>query len=325
MDILVSVIIITYNSSQFVLETLDSIKKQTYNNIEMIVTDDCSTDNTLQIVKDWVDQNKNCFISVCVIECDKNTGISANCNRGLRKAKGKYVKFIAGDDLLMPNCIQDNVMFAEKKEIEFLFSKCIVFNSEDAEKKELKEYSEIQDKNRSLFEKEASKQYYQLLRGCTVYAPGNFMHREKLLYFEGFDERFKIEDYPLWLKITKAGVKLNFLNKATVLYRVNNHNSVSHHSEKRVMSEFYLDQTLKIYRGLRRAYLPILERLDEDLNFYILSTLVKGDNSRRQQMRLRYIKILSPIAIVKRIKRILNLWKVLMPSAFKKSNIKYGE
>ena len=52
---LVSVPVITYNSAKFVLETLESIKAQTYQNIELVISDDCSTDNTVQICRDWVD------------------------------------------------------------------------------------------------------------------------------------------------------------------------------------------------------------------------------------------------------------------------------
>lgn len=49
---LVSVVVITYNSSKYIVETLNSVKKQTYKNIELIITDDCSTDNTVSVIKD---------------------------------------------------------------------------------------------------------------------------------------------------------------------------------------------------------------------------------------------------------------------------------
>ena len=97
---LVSIVVVTYNSSEFVLETLESAKIQTYKNIELIVTDDCSKDNTLEIVKDWVDKNKDSFIHTLVLEATVNTGISGNCNRGCNASKGEYIKTIAGDDTL---------------------------------------------------------------------------------------------------------------------------------------------------------------------------------------------------------------------------------
>ena len=78
---LVSIVIITYKSSAYVLETLESAKAQTYRNIELIVTDDCSPDNTVEICKDWIENNKDCFVRTELITVPENTGISLNCNR----------------------------------------------------------------------------------------------------------------------------------------------------------------------------------------------------------------------------------------------------
>ncbi len=60
---LVSVCIITYNSAKFVVEALESIKSQTYKNIELIISDDCSTDNTIELCKQWISDNGKCFVN----------------------------------------------------------------------------------------------------------------------------------------------------------------------------------------------------------------------------------------------------------------------
>lgn len=101
----VSVIVITYNSSKYVLETLESVKDQDYPNIELIVSDDCSTDDTFEICKKWVDENKSRFSRATVVQTEKNGGICVNYNRGLKEVQGEWVKYIAGEDILMPNCI----------------------------------------------------------------------------------------------------------------------------------------------------------------------------------------------------------------------------
>ena len=102
---LVSIIVITYNSSKYVLETLESAKAQTYQNIELIVSDDCSIDNTVEICREWIENNKERFVRTELITAEKNTGIPANCNRGVKAAQGEWVKLIAGDDILYNNCI----------------------------------------------------------------------------------------------------------------------------------------------------------------------------------------------------------------------------
>ena len=65
---LVSVIVITYNSSKFVLETLESIYNQTYSNIELIISDDCSSDETINICQNWLYKNKNRFKNIELID-----------------------------------------------------------------------------------------------------------------------------------------------------------------------------------------------------------------------------------------------------------------
>ena len=104
---LVSVVIITYNSSRLVLETLESIKSQTYKNLELVVSDDCSNDDTVNVVKEWVRCNKQYFSNTKIVIGEKNKGISANCNNGVRAASGEWIKLLAGDDKLEPFAIEE--------------------------------------------------------------------------------------------------------------------------------------------------------------------------------------------------------------------------
>ena len=85
-DIIVSVVVITYNSADYVLETLESIKKQTYKNIELIITDDKSKDNTIEICNKWLDENSKEFIKSRII-------ITANGNRDHQSVLMNVVHF----------------------------------------------------------------------------------------------------------------------------------------------------------------------------------------------------------------------------------------
>ncbi len=84
-QLLVSIIVVTYNSSKYILETLESAKAQTYQNIELIVSDDCSTDNTVSICDRWLHENDFFFFRTKLITTTQNTGVAPNCNRGLRQ------------------------------------------------------------------------------------------------------------------------------------------------------------------------------------------------------------------------------------------------
>ena len=79
----VSIIVVTYNSSKYILDALASIKDQNYQNFELIISDDCSTDNTIQICTNWVKANQ-AFVNfkTTIIKSKTNTGVTANCNRG---------------------------------------------------------------------------------------------------------------------------------------------------------------------------------------------------------------------------------------------------
>lgn len=83
---LVFIIVFTYNSSKYLLETLESAKAKTYRNIELIVSDDCLTDDTVKLCKKWIDNNRTRFVRAELIITDTNTGIAANCDRRLKSA-----------------------------------------------------------------------------------------------------------------------------------------------------------------------------------------------------------------------------------------------
>ncbi len=97
---LISIVVVTYNSAKYVLETLESAKSQTYQNIELIVTDDYSTDDTVAICQKWLNKNKARFVRSQLVTSEKNTGIPANLNRGIKASKGEFIKPIAGDDTM---------------------------------------------------------------------------------------------------------------------------------------------------------------------------------------------------------------------------------
>jgi len=222
-NILVSVIVISYNSENYIIETLESIKKQTYKNIELIVSDDSSTDNTISNSKKWFSENKDRFQDYKIIESDVNTGITENCNRGIYAAKGEYIKLIAADDLLMLDCIDSMLNFTVENGLKISFSRTLPF-ADDANinisSKLVMVENVISDK---FFKLDQKEQYKMLLKGCGIYAAGVFFNRDFILSIGGFDSRYKMmEDYPLWVKVSSLGERFVMLDKYTTKYRVRN-------------------------------------------------------------------------------------------------------
>ena len=219
---LVSVPVITYNSAKFVLETLESIKAQTYQNIELIISDDCSADNTVELCKKWVDENRERFVRTQIITSEVNTGVSANGNRGRDACQGEWIKGIAGDDILMPNCIKDCVEYVQQHpNIIYLFGRIEAFGANEERNKYFTE--NIFDY--SFFNLDVDGQLERLVFGSNcVPASTCFYNRQKAIDL-GIrnDERIPfLEDWPKWINILEKGVKLEFMDKTLVKYRIHN-------------------------------------------------------------------------------------------------------
>lgn len=305
-DILISVVIITYNSTKYVIETLESVKDQTYKNIELIVSDDASTDDTLTLVKQWLNANKGRFAGYKVVENKTNTGISPNCNRGIMVATGEYIKLIAGDDLLLYNCIEDLLNYSLKHNLNLAYAKAIPFIDSDNQAcvTKLMAYEKLMYE---LFDLNVKQQYRKLLTGFNMYASGLFLKRQFILSIGGFDEEYRMmEDYPFLIKITSMGYKLNLLDKYTVKYRVRCPNArAEFFSSKRKknhnsdLSRFEIKELLPRLRK-ERMYIAIY-----DLFIRRLAVTVENINSGLVFLYIsKIIGYLSFSKIASRIKRI---------------------
>ena len=104
---LISFVVTSYNYEKYILKTLESIKAQTYNNFEIIIVDDCSTDRSCNIVEDFISDNQN--LKITLIKQERNQGQLASMIKGLNEAKGQFISFIDSDDVLMPEYTQQHI------------------------------------------------------------------------------------------------------------------------------------------------------------------------------------------------------------------------
>ncbi|MGG5371371.1 glycosyltransferase [Enterococcus sp. AZ196] len=126
---LVSIVIPVYNVELYLKEALDSIINQSYKNLEIIIVNDGSTDNSKKIIDDYVHYIPNKIISVT----KKNQGLSSARNTGLKYVKGKYIYFFDSDDILKSNCIETLVNFCELNKLEICRFEAISFVNDDIE------------------------------------------------------------------------------------------------------------------------------------------------------------------------------------------------
>ncbi|CAJ1817595.1 glycosyltransferase [Aeromonas hydrophila] len=215
MEELVTVAVISYNSEQTIIETLNSINHQTYNkkSIEIIISDDGSSDNTLSISEEWKKIHVEKFYAIRIVSHNKNKGVTANCNQAWKLATGSWIKTIAADDLLLPDCIALNINYSlYHPDTNVLFSNMISFNQLGQEE------TIKHDLDKMLCSRE--RQYINILTECYLFAPTSFIKKKAIIDIGYGDEAYPmIEDYPLWLKFLTKGYKLDYLNKETVRYR----------------------------------------------------------------------------------------------------------
>ena len=115
---LVSIVVPVYNSEKFILDTIDTVEKQSYKNWELIFVDDCSKDNSTKIIKERIkDDNK-----IKLIELKKNSGAATARNVGIDESKGSYIAFLDSDDLWKKEKLENQLAFVKENGCAFSFT-----------------------------------------------------------------------------------------------------------------------------------------------------------------------------------------------------------
>ena len=216
---LISIPIVTYNSSAFIIETLESVKAQTYPRLELIVSDDCSKDNTVALCQEWLAKNATRFERTQLIEVKHNTGVSGNLNRAEAACTGEWVKMLDGDDVLLPSCLEDYIAYVtEHPETVYMFSKIEAFGASEEKNK----YYEKKVARYNIFDQEVRKQYERLIwQNCIISSTCMYNRKKNAELGLKNDERIPLlADWPRWINVTNKGVKLSFLDKVEVKYRI---------------------------------------------------------------------------------------------------------
>ena len=199
----VSVITPCFNGEKYIADCVNSVITQTYQNWELLLVDDCSTDKTLEIIQAFSKKDKR--IKVFSSEVPSG-GPSHPRNIGLSKATGDFIAFLDADDLWLPNKLEEQINFVEKNNLSFIYS--------DYEKAS----SNGERKNRRLKMK-SQVSYADILHCCEIPCLTVLIKRE-LIQKKVFREIGK-EDYVLWLQILKSGHVAYNTQKVHALYRVN--------------------------------------------------------------------------------------------------------
>lgn len=224
-DNLVSVITPAFNSEEYILETINSVKGQTHQNWEMIIVDDCSTDNTVSLIKKEMEKDSR----IKLIQQEKNSGAAVARNTAIKQAKGRYLSFLDSDDLWYPEKIETQLIFMKENDVGFSFTSYEIINQD----------GELTCKTISV---PSSIDYNGLLKNTIIGCLTVMLDIKKTGLVQMPNIRTR-QDTALWLSILKKGYKAYGIQKPLAKYRKVN-GSIS--SNKLKMAK----QNWKLYREI---------------------------------------------------------------------------
>lgn len=197
---LISIVMPCYNSQDYIGEAIDSVQKQTYPNWELVICDDCSKDNSVEVVKKIAETDPR----IILVVSEANGGTAAARNKALDKAKGRYVVFLDSDDTWDPTFLE--------KQLNFLRSNnyAIVTAS----------YNRIAPNSNTVFIVPEINTYKSILKGNPISCLTT-MYDRSITGDRRFDESLrKCEDYVFWLNIMKEDINAYGNQEVLANYRI---------------------------------------------------------------------------------------------------------
>ena len=222
--VLVSIITPTYNSLQFIADTIQSILNQTYTNWELLITDDCSTDGTWELLQKYQNQDDR----IKIFRLEKNSGSGVARNNSIKNAQGRFIAFCDSDDQWLPDKLSKQIFFMKKKDCALSYSSYKVID-------------EFGNNQGQVLSKE-KVDYKIMLRNNYIGCLTAMYDTQKVgkLYMPEIRKR---QDWALWLKILKMTDTAYGIRETLAIYRKHN-NSVSTNKIKLIKYNY------EIYRNI---------------------------------------------------------------------------
>lgn len=247
-DSLVTVIVPAYNHEQFISDCIESIINQDYKNIELIILNDGSKDRTTNKILEYEEKCKKRFHNFIFIDKD-NQGVAKTINQGINLSKGKYICFIASDDMMIEGRIKKQVEFMNKKDSNISCGNSLIIKGNT--KTNIPVISD--DLKVNYYN---GSQFYNLIINYFISSP-TVMIKKRLIDEVGmYDEKFKIEDWPYYVRIAEK-YSIDFIDEYLCYYRIHNNNTQTNKKnmsieERKILRYFFITYKIPL-RVKRRA------------------------------------------------------------------------
>lgn len=302
---LVSIICLCYNHQNYVAETLASVWKQDYNNIEVFIVDDGSSDKSVAVIHNFLAANP-CPYPYKTLFLEKNIGNCAAFNRAWRMAKGKYVIDLATDDIILPKRVSAQVSYFEQLPDDY----GVVFTESqyiDADGKPL-EYH-FKQKYRHVRPIPTGNVYQEVLARYFISSPSMMYKNEVLHDLKGYDEALAYEDFDFWVRSARK-YKYGYLDECTTLVRRLD-NSMSRklykQNDRQLFSTYLVCKKAYNLNETKEENNALVQRLHYELRQAILTN--------------NYLEAEQFLVILKKIKGNLLWYKLIELLIFLKPNL----
>ena len=203
----ISVVMSVYNAEKYLNEAVDSILTQTYEDFELILINDKSTDRSGQILGEYAQRDSR----IVILENEENIGLTKSLNRGLAIAKGEYIARMDADDISVPHRFARQVQFLDENPEYSFVSSIGRYIDEDGNPEQLR-----------LFPETNEEIYAMMPKVDAVMHPGVMFRREDIAKIGNYCEDFRVvQDYDLWFRGMAAGYKFYNIQEPLVLFRRN--------------------------------------------------------------------------------------------------------
>lgn len=203
---LVSIVVPVYNSEKTISKCLDSLISQTFKNIEIICVNDCSKDNSLQVLNEYASKDSR----IVVINHKENMNAGGARNSGIKAAKGNYVCFVDNDDWMTSNAIQTLVEASEDCTIDFVVSQWCQYYDENRK---------INMNNLIIGGSEKANKEYALLHGCRILG---CLFKKEIFYKNNlfFPEKIFWEDNAIAMSLIFSAQSIKVIDKVLYYYQM---------------------------------------------------------------------------------------------------------
>ncbi|MFV5688366.1 glycosyltransferase [Flavobacterium sp. ZT3R25] len=197
---LVTIICLCYNQEKYLLESLFSVINQDYPSVELIIIDDCSTDNSRSVIKKWLGN----YPEILFIANKTNLGSTKSFNKALKKAKGEYIIDLAADDVLLPNCITSQINAFKNTAYKNLG---IVYGNVEliTEKGKFESYYFPVDSFQKVITPRTTGDIYTsvLSGGDSICSVSAMIKKTVFDHLDGYDETLVYEDLDFWIRTSR--------------------------------------------------------------------------------------------------------------------------